>query len=1159
MKSARLLRLSGFSLLCVIALAGTTMVAGKPRSPRRDADRKGVPPRRDSAQKLTPRAPWHVKEAEIRFPLWVQDTWHLPCDVYLADLKAIESNGLTFDPISKNSVPGEGGSSKGASAVYAVGPNHRWIIFSHRGGSSRVLADGKQIYSGSVYSRQTNRAKVAIPKGTGQIGIEFSGKTLSQPGLTQGPRAAGAQVCLAGMNPALFRPIVYAASGKRVGCDVIWDREGEPMTVLFDCSSGEEDYFLYPVDMRHNVPPLAWKRGGGMILETRYFDEHNTAVETFDGFAELWKRPDRIAGRILVGSPHITRLPPFPPMHPSRAMFRAPHGAPLVLSRCIGIMNVFVTGKIRIYSRFRSGGYLRIDGKTVINAGGKLNREDDSSRRIHATKDGKDIDLTGGRHVIELCQYGPYAKQYGAFSLFARPRARLSTFAVHVGTSVQAPQCRDKNRLLVSAVWPRIAGGGFLQALGRWPAGNMMQWPMEAHLSKPIEDVTFRWKFPGGHEAVGQKMQHTFFEGGMYPLTVEALRSSDQSVLASTAMRIKVDVNWTRGNWGYRKFNDELTQRADEFDSTMPIDHLLNVHAWARQNYRRPMQKLTGKAIEKRIDEVLEKTALRPNYLLWLGKAMSTPPESAHGAALRLLRAASLALEPGTIKRKQAALAVCDLLTTVYDRPSEAIRLASRAKAQKEAIALNRNWEVAEDKVFHADLLKINPRENAGTLVWEEHPELGYQSMKGGSEDRIWLRKKFNLDYRDNSKPLYLHLGRMFSDGMIYFNNQPLCEPWKCPDGMLAVPAKLLRRGMNEMLIHFRPQDPDHGAARYFLSGPGEDNLERELMKANAMAMLSLGKIDEATVLLKQMIVAKEFAQSQPKSAVVGWYMLGPFEGNSATGAHRLPIVGVKNVNLDKPVSGKQWQKVDERFYQGSLVDLKSLAPIDSSLLFYKSFHAPKPFDSEFEGGGGKPFHFWLNGTNILGNMGRRGKAVTSRIVRINAGTNEILALVRVANPRYAQNFRLFMTNPGSEITDISLASQLRKAKLWANDGNPDHADASYEFLEKQLNRQPPLRTNMDVMETMVRALIGRHDFRRALVLSKRLLRMDVPEIYERALLLGQVQIMLGLGKLDEARKLYKQMNKDFPYSEETLKARETIIKSVMKENKKNGGNKPRP
>jgi hypothetical protein len=304
-----------------------------------------------------------VEPAEIRFPLQVQDTWRLPCDIYLADLKAIESKGLTFDPITKNSIRGEEGWSKGASAVYAVGPNHRWLTFSHRGGSSRVLADGKQIYSVSVWSRQTNDAKVAIPKGTGKIRIEFSGNVLNRAGLTLGPRAARAQVCLAGMNPAEFKPLVYTSSGKRVGCDIIWGSDGEPMTVLFDCSNGEKDYFLYPVDKRHNLADLPWKRAGGMILETQYFDRYDVAVETFEGFNKLWNQPDRIAGRIIVRRPFITSLPPFAPMHSSRLMFSAPHGAPLVLSRCSGVVHIPDSGNVRIYSRFRSGGYVLINGK----------------------------------------------------------------------------------------------------------------------------------------------------------------------------------------------------------------------------------------------------------------------------------------------------------------------------------------------------------------------------------------------------------------------------------------------------------------------------------------------------------------------------------------------------------------------------------------------------------------------------------------------------------------------------------------------------------------------------------------------------------------------------------------------------------------------------
>jgi len=1139
----------------IIYLAGTAVRAGTSESP--EGDVAGEP---------TPRPPWHVETADIRFPLTVQDAWRLPCDVYLADLKAIKSNGLTFDPISKNSIPGAEGWPRRASAVYAVGPGHRWLTFSHRGGSSRVLADGKQIYSVSVWSRQTNDAKVAIPKGTGRLQIEFSGKVLSKAGLTLGPRAARVQVCLPGMNSADFKPLVYTSSGKRVGCKVIWAGDGEPMTVLFDCSSGEKDYFLYPVDKRHNFPDLPWKREAGMILETRYFDKYDTSLETFEGFKRFWSQPDRIAGRIVVRRPFITSLPPFAPMQSSRSMFSAPHGAPLVLSRCSSVVQIPDSGKVLVYSRFRSGGYMLIDGRLFINAGGKTNREDvPSGHRLNPKRiDGKEIYLGRGRHLIELCQYGSHSEQYAGFSFFglqgARPFARIPLYVEHVNTIVRAVECRDKSKLMVSAVWSSITDGAdFLQTLGRWPAGNMVQWPLEAHLTVPMQDVEFRWKFPDGHEAVGQKILHTFFEEGIYPVTVEALRPGDQTVLASTDLRIKVDVNWTKGSRGYAKFDDELTRRAGEFDSTMPINRLLNIHAWARQNHRRPMQKLTAKAIEKRVDEVLQGRASDPNYLFWLGEAMSVPPASQHDAAMKLLRAAHQAFEPGTFESKQAALAICDLLTTVYNKPAEAIKLLEHAGAQKDRIMLSTNWAVATDKEFYFEPRKINTKEVTNKLVWKELPELEYSSGTGGINQLVWLRKRFDLDHRDNSKPLYLSLGRMYGDGMVFFNNQPLCEPWGCAEGTVAVPARLLRPKKNELLILYQPLNPDYEEAHYYLRGPSKENLDREFMLAKAEALLVMNKIDEATKLLKKAILKREFARSMPKSPVVGWYMLGPFEGKGATGAGKLPIAGSKNIDPEKPVNGKQWQQVEDRLYHGPAIDLRSLMPVDSSLLLYKSFHAPEPFDSEFEGWGGDTFYLWLNGTRILGHIGRRGRAVRNGIFHINAGMNEILASVYVSNPRYAQDFRLFMTNPESEITEMSRASQLRKAKLWANDGEPDHADAAFDFLQMRLNEEPVLRTNVDVMEAMARTLIGRQDYQRALLLSERLLRMDVPEIYERALLLGQVQSMLGLGRLDEARDVYKQMNRDFPYSEETLKARETIIKWVMEENKNKEGRKPSP
>jgi hypothetical protein len=278
--------------------------------------------------------------------------------------------------------------------------------------------------------------------------------------------------------------------------------------------------------------------------------------------------------------------------------------------------------------------------------------------------------------------------------------------------------------------------------------------------------------------------------------------------------------------------------------------------------------------------------------------------------------------------------------------------------------------------------------------------------------------------------------------------------------------------------------------------------------------------------------------------------MLGPFE-------NRPPAVESKDVDLEKEWNGKKWVKVEDRLYRGAGVDLGALCSENSWIIFHKKFNAEEAFESVLTlWHAGNHVRLVLNGTSILGNIGRRGRFYGGghRSTPIPKGKNEIMAHVSVGDPRRARNLLVSMTTPISEAAEMSLASQLRKAKLWANDGNPDHADAAYDFLGEILNREPTQHMNMDVMETMVRALIGRQDYKRALVLSGRLLRRNPREVYERALLLGQVQIRLGLGELDKARGLFKRLNRDFPYSEETLKARETIIKWYKEAKKRKEG-----
>ncbi|MHC4507134.1 MAG: hypothetical protein ACYTFI_27970, partial [Planctomycetota bacterium] len=448
----------------------------------------------DSARRPTSRA-WHVNGADIRFPLTVSRSWSLPCDDYLADLKPVETDNLKFDPVTKSVSVAEGG-KRGGMVVYAVKPAHRWITYSHRGGSSRILADGKEILKRGVWSRQTAHVQQSIPKGTKKIKLEVRAN-LRAPGFTLGPRVAKAQVHLpGGMNSADFKPLVYTAGGKRVACKVVRAGDGEPMTVLFDCSSGETRYLLYPVGARHKVSSLKWVPPAGLVLETRYLKRYDSSVETYDGFVKLWNRAENRAGRKLVDSPHITRLPPFPPLDERPY---APSGAPLVLSQCKGVISVPNGGTSRFYARFHSGGYLLIDGRMFIRAGGQTNREDEPGGRIRSGQGGKEINLRRGLHTYHLCLYGEGGQHYGGFSLHGTPWNVAPRFPRPADTRVMAPERRNAKEPLVSVVWPEpFDAPEVIQAWGKWPAGRMGQWPLTARVSGGEEGVTFRWKFPGG-------------------------------------------------------------------------------------------------------------------------------------------------------------------------------------------------------------------------------------------------------------------------------------------------------------------------------------------------------------------------------------------------------------------------------------------------------------------------------------------------------------------------------------------------------------------------------------------------------------------------------------------------------------------------------------
>jgi hypothetical protein len=136
-------------------------------------------------------------------------------------------------------------------------------------------------------------------------------------------------------------------------------------------------------------------------------------------------------------------------------------------------------------------------------------------------------------------------------------------------------------------------------------------------------------------------------------------------------------------------------------------------------------------------------------------------------------------------------------------------------------------------------------------------------------------------------------------------------------------------------------------------------------------------------------------------------------------------------------------------------------------------------------------------------------------------------------------------TGPLEEADCLQVAGQVRIIRRLAA-GPPDDPDNALDQLSTLLAAYPLLRLDPEVMEARALAHLGRKEDRRAFVLAGQMLGLEnLPELTRRQFLLTQVQATAGLGQLDQARMIYKRLAELSPYSPETVRAREAILRAV--------------
>jgi WD40 repeat protein len=127
--------------------------------------------------------------------------------------------------------------------------------------------------------------------------------------------------------------------------------------------------------------------------------------------------------------------------------------------------------------------------------------------------------------------------------------------------------------------------------------------------------------------------------------------------------------------------------------------------------------------------------------------------------------------------------------------------------------------------------------------------------------------------------------------------------------------------------------------------------------------------------------------------------------------------------------------------------------------------------------------------------------------------------------------------------------TRMRIRRLAGTTSPTDHAYA-LELIDTSLATYPMLRLDPEFMVSAIAVYATLRD-PRAAILAEQMLQADMNEGQRRLLILTQVRIKINAGDLPAAGKVYKQLKKLAPQSDELIEARELIRAAVIKKGKK--------
>ena len=843
--------------------------------------------------------PWHLSTAEIRVPVKAMAKnralrvpvevavnnalLRMPPQVYLADLKPLKvTGGLAFDPKTKSAIrrdirkPEEKAAtiakekerykkaktkwdakaygrlheSKGGpimrvtgSATYAIKPEYKYFSsWSALYPESKIFIDGKPV--------RPDRNVVTIPAGAKTLKIEARDPHLRQAGfITRSPRVTHSAISLPGQDPTRLVPVVHRASGQRVGCRTVWAEAGELMSIMFDSSSGDQEYWVYLVDQAKKPARLDWAPQADLIQEVRQLDRYDPDLETLAGFEKLWESaatfgrgvaPDRVIyeGTVQFRSKAADGL----------SFAQLALSQPVKLKRISGIFQIPATGSYRLLCMNGPGGYVLLDGQLIATfRGAKIARL-------------FEIEIDQGEHRIEFLQYSPMG-QVGWAALWWKD-----------------PTNKDYNGEYSSG-WPAfggVYGGGYklwkpradatpapleyrttgARASFRWshsahlwaasPGHDLNWYRFSAHAPDGSTNAVYRWRFDDGRTAEGKQVMKLFLRPGMRKVQLEVLDAPDGKVIARAAGSVNVQLNLADWN----NFSIKHDKRAGsplqemiwafmEKDrlEPLPLDDLVNLYEWSyplkhwRASWklhdgegvpdfvRVPLalreahdlaRRQVGDMLAMRVDELI--AAYPYSELLRFAQSFTRtengPNDVRYAAAEKLLTTVHERAPAGSSHWRASGLALSDIKLSVRGETELAAALLEKFSETEPAVDRLERWQFAEARKYHhlADTDKLAGL-TAG-LDWSpitrpRHWDRDHMLTIPFKNNRgFWLARDFDLPAGWKGNDLVFHAGLPPGAQLehVWMNGQPLGRMWQWQDENIVIPAKLLKKGGKNLI-----------------------------------------------------------------------------------------------------------------------------------------------------------------------------------------------------------------------------------------------------------------------------------------------------------------------------------------------------------------------